>query len=284
VVWESPLQGSLALEGTAPVQGSTLAPTARSGWAAVGLLMVLALSMIAALADRGSQFVQPGSGAAQQPAQGLPTSLGAQSASLASTEAPSTAPPASAKRRAASAYANLPLAFVPNTGQTDQQVRYYAQGAGYNFYFTDHKAVLALQKGERGGALRLRFLGANPNARPIAADRSTGRVNYLTGSEHHTDLPTYQQLIYRDLWPGIDVVFTGKGGKLSYAFHLRPGAEVSDIRLAYTGAEGLSLGANGALRIDTPLGTLKDASPQSFQRIGGRRVAVNSRYALAGDS
>jgi hypothetical protein len=34
------------------------------------------------------------------------------------------------------AHAKLPLAFVPNRGQTDARVRYYARGSRYAFYFT----------------------------------------------------------------------------------------------------------------------------------------------------
>ena len=41
------------------------------------------------------------------------------------------------RRHARDAYAKLPLSFIPNGGQTDESVRYYAQGAGYAFYFTD---------------------------------------------------------------------------------------------------------------------------------------------------
>ena len=280
----SQLHESLAIRRTSAVHGSPVAASVRWYSAAVGLLIVLALLAIAALAVRDSQSGQLGPGGAAPGAQALPASLGSQAASLPFAETPSTALPAGAKRRATDAYAKLPLAFTPNAGQTDHSVRYYAQGAGYTFYFTDHKAVLALQKGHRGQTLDLRFLGANPNAKLKAADRAGGKVNYLTGSEHYANLPTYGRLIYRDLWPGIDMVFRGQGGKLSYEFRLRPGAKASDIRLAYAGAEGVSLGAGGALLLHTPLGTLKDARPQSFQRIDGRRVAVDSRYALAGNS
>jgi hypothetical protein len=280
----SRLEGSLAIGRTAPVHASPAATGARWCWAAVGLLIVLALSAIAALTDRESQSGQLVSNGTLPGSQTLPTTFGAQSARLPSARAPSTALPAGSMRRAANAYAKLPLAFIPNAGQTDGSVRYYAQGAGYSFYFTDQKAVLALQKGRRGEALDLRFLGANPNATLEAVDRASGKVNYFTASGHHTNLPTYGRLVYRDLWPGIDMVFGGKGGKLSYEFRLRPGAKASDIRLAYAGARSVSLGAGGALQIHTTLGTLKDARPQSFQRIDGRRVPVDSRYALAGHS
>jgi hypothetical protein len=35
--------------------------------------------------------------------------------------------------------------------------------------------------------------------------------------------------------------------------------------------------------VRTPLGVLKDAAPVSYQRIGGERVPVKSRYVLKGD-
>ena len=273
----SRLQGSLAIERASVVHGYSVAASPR--WcAAVGLLIMLALSAIAVPAER--QW-QPGPLESAEPdSQALPTSLGSQAASLAAPRFPSTEPPAAATQRAASAYAKLPLFFVPNAGQTDQSVRYYAQGAGYSFYFTDHKAVLALQKGDRGQALHLRFLGASQNARLEAGDRATGRVNYLTGSEHHTNLPTYGRLIYRDLWPGIDLVFRGEGGTLKYEFHLAPGARVDEIRLAYRGADRLTLARGGDLLVHTPLGPLRDARPRSYQVMDRRRVPVESRYLL----
>jgi hypothetical protein len=192
--------------------------------------------------------------------------------------------PEAARRRVAEAYDKLPLSFVPNAGQTDASVRYYAQGAGFGLYFAQRKAVLALQKGRRGEALGLRFVGANPKVHVVAAERTAGKVSYFTGSERHANLPTYRRLVYRDLWPGIDMVFQGHAAKLNYEFRLSPGAKPSNIRLAYTGAQGLSLDGRGGLQIDTGLGTLKDSRPKSFQRIDGRRVPVRSRYVLSGSS
>ena len=76
----------------------------------------------------------------------------------------------------------------------------------------------------------------------------------------------------------------GDGGKLKYEFHLKPGASVEDVRLGYRGAEGLKVGAGGELLVRTSLGVLKDAAPVSYQRIGGERVPVESRYTLTGDA
>ncbi|MDR6556810.1 hypothetical protein J2809_001152 [Arthrobacter pascens] len=186
--------------------------------------------------------------------------------------------------QALDAYGKLPLSFVPNAGQTDQSVRYYAQGSGFSFFFTQDKAVLSFAKGERGQALELHFLGSSPAASLEAGGSAPGRVNYLTAGGSHTNLPTYQQLTYRGLWPGIDMVFAGRDGSLKYEFHLAPGADPSTIRLGYSGADGLSLSPDGALLIDTPLGALRDSSPTSYQTIDGNQAAVESRYALEGHS
>jgi Beta-propeller repeat len=186
------------------------------------------------------------------------------------------------------AYARLPLSFVENAGQLDRPVRYYAQGQGFGFYFTRKEALLSFQRSKRrGAALALGFRGASPAATLSAHAGLPGKVNYLLGDEPanwHRNLATYAELRYRELWPGIDMVVRGQGGKLKYEFHLRPGADPNDIHLAYRGAQGLSLDAAGSLLIDTPLGALRDTPPLSYQRIAGKRVPVESRYVLEGKS
>ena len=181
-----------------------------------------------------------------------------------------------------------PVAFAPNAGQTDDSVRYLARGAGYSFFFTDEQAVLSLVKTDgqaaTGLALELRFIGASPDSDLETRERGSGTVSQLTGSagDSASNLETYQELVYRELWPGIDMVFRGDGGELKYEFQLDPGADPRDIRLDYDGASGLSLDSDGDLVIDTPLGVLNDARPVSYQASDGERMSVGSRYALQG--
>jgi Beta-propeller repeat len=116
-----------------------------------------------------------------------------------------------------------------------------------------------------------------------ARQRLSGEVNYLVGDDPtkwQKGLPTHAGLLYDGLWPGIDMGVRGEGGELKYEFHLKPGASVEDVRLAYRGTEGLSVGASGELLVRTSLGVLKDAAPVSYQLIGGERVPVESRYRL----
>ena len=196
--------------------------------------------------------------------------------------------PARGDAQEADPVGELPLAFAPNAGQTDDSVRYVARGAGYTFFFADEQAVLSLVRAGgqdvTGLALELRFVGASADARLEAREPGPGTVSQLTGSagDSASSVETYQELVYRELWPGIDMVFRGDGGDLKYEFHLDPGADPRDIRLDYDGASGLSLDSDGDLVIDTPLGVLNDARPVSYQAGEGDRIPVDSRYAVHG--
>ena len=198
----------------------------------------------------------------------------------------STAP--ATKQQALAAYGKLPLSFTANAGQADARVRYAAQGAGFSVFLTRREAMLSLQRpGKqrrgRGVALALRFLGSNRNVAIRGERPGPARVNYLLGNDPakwHTGLRTYERVVYRNLWPGVDMVFAGQNGELKYEFLVRPGARVRDIRLAYRGAKRLSLDRQGNLRIGTSLGDLTDTRPLSYQLVAGKRVPVRSSFAL----
>lgn len=207
--------------------------------------------------------------------------------------APTTAPFASANpspvtaEAAEASYSNLPLSFVPNEGQLGADVLFSGQAGGFAVQFTRREARLAFTGEDEGHLLGLRFLGANPAPTIIGRAPTRGKVNYLIGSDPagwHTGLPTYGEVVYRDLWPGIDMTFRGDAGALKYEFLVAPGANPDAIRLAYAGSEGLSLDRLGNLLVATGSGPLVDSRPIAYQEIGGRRVDVGASYALAGSS
>ncbi len=134
-----------------------------------------------------------------------------------------------------------------------------------------------------GLALALRFVGGNPNVEPQGSEPAPGVINDLRGidpSRWHTDIAQYRHVVYPDLWPRIDMRLHEQSGVLKYEFHVHPGASPSDIQLAYSGADRLSVGETGGLQIATPLGMLEDSVPLSYQVLDGVRVPVASRYVL----
>ncbi len=173
------------------------------------------------------------------------------------------------------AYANLPLTFVENQGQTDSRVRYFAQGPRYAFHLTPEEAVFSFVEGAgappgRGVALALRFLGGDPRVvqdPKRRLERST--ISRAAIRRWSTELPRFEQIVYRELWPGIDLMLGAQAGTLKYEFRVKPGAQVDDIQLAYRGADDVSPDGNGGLSIETALGTLRTRRRSPTRRSPG---------------
>jgi len=179
----------------------------------------------------------------------------------------------------------LPLYFVANGGVYPESVRYSIQGADKTLFFTDGGVTIAFRGQGRGWTVKLDFVGARNDVRPEGRDRQAAVFSYFTGPEKDwkAGLRTFSRVVYRDLWPGIDLVYSGNVNELKYEFVVAPGADPSKIRLRYRGAASVKATDSGALRVETPEGSFEDAPPVAWQAIDGKRVPVAMAYAL-GDS
>jgi len=186
----------------------------------------------------------------------------------------------------------LPLSFIANAGQTDPAVRFHVAGAGHTIFFTPNEVIFraAPSPAARGvsiaPAVRLRFVGANPNPTVEGLEPLPGIASFFLGSDPakwRTNVPTYGAVAYRALYPGIDLVYSGRAGLLKSQFLVAPGADPGAIRLAYRGVEALKVRQDGALVLKTALGELVEGAPQVYQEIHGRRVAVEGCYRLLGE-
>jgi len=196
------------------------------------------------------------------------------------------------------AYGKLPLLFIQNQGQLDGSVEYYAKTSGQTLYFTKENIVFDLIRYEKVEAshsadrqaerlvFSLDFVGANQSPALECADRDIAVVNYLIGNnpkKWYTNIPTYRGLIYRDIYPNIDLRLYGKGGVLDYEFVVKPGASPDDIALAVTGADSLAI-EGGELIVTTAFGDIKQSQPYIYQQIGDEIVQVEGGFRLASDN
>ena len=139
-------------------------------------------------------------------------------------------------------------------------------------------------------AVKLDFVGANPNVRITADQKTSAVISYFKGPKEtwKTGLPTYSSITYQELWPGIDLVYSGTANRLKYSFVVKPGADPARVRLAYRGANGVRLNDLGQLEVETPAGGFKDDTPYAYQEhrrppLGGQR-RLRTREASAGGS
>jgi len=177
----------------------------------------------------------------------------------------------------------MPLLFVPEQVSPDGAMGYAVRGREASIWLSDrglsyrlHPATGADAQAAAGSwVVALDLVGATPLA-PVGEDPLPTVVSYLKGprEQWRTGLPSYGSVVYREPWPGVDLVVSGIAGELKSTFVVRPGADPGQIRLAYRGATGVRLETDGSLVVETPLGDIREKAPFAYQEVDGRRVEV----------
>ena len=172
----------------------------------------------------------------------------------------------------------VPLVFIANRGQAPEAVRFMAKGSALTAFFSSEEALFRIED----AFVRVQFLGARPAVEVEGLEPQPGQANFLIGprEEWRLGVPLYGGVIYRELYPGIDMVYGGLRQELKSEFIVAPGADPSQIRLRYVGASDMRIEDNGALVVPVN-GELREQAPILYQERDGHRVAVDGRFALA---
>ena len=199
---------------------------------------------------------------------------------------------AGAPTRSAGAWGKLPLSFEANVGQAEGDVDFLARGSGYTLFLKSAEAVLALRQAaparpERpsGAVLRMQLSGADPYAAVTGALRLLGKANYFIGNDPtrwRTDVSTYGRVLYKDIYPGIDLAYYGDQGQLEYDFLVAPGTDPSVIGLRYAGVDTMEVDSHGDLILKVAGAEIRQRKPLIYQENGDIRREVAGGYSIRG--
>jgi hypothetical protein len=185
------------------------------------------------------------------------------------------APPAAWQQPDPAAY------FEPNRGQAPSPVRYLLRGQGYDLQLDPSGVWLLLQS---SAAIHLAWAGNATSVEPAAEEELPERINYLLGlGERHwlRELPAFRRIRYRDLYPGIDLLFSSDGRRLDCAFIVADGANPSAVTVRVDGAEPLEVEeSTGDLLLHVRGSHVRQHRPVAYQDIKGARAPVDAHYAL----
>src|SRR5262249_51563708 len=148
--------------------------------------------------------------------------------------------------------------------QTDPQVKYTARGDGYSVFLTAHDAVFAISSARHAAGqpsrttnaharrrtpekvesarINMRLVGGNGDPELTAGNALPGIVNDYAGKDPknwHTGVRQYSSVSYRDVYPGVNMVFHGAQRQLEFDFQVSPGADPKAIALKFKGARQL---------------------------------------------
>jgi hypothetical protein len=187
--------------------------------------------------------------------------------------------------RPAMMLADLPGFFTENRGQKGEGAGlYYAIGDPLSVAFGEGW-VAYVQSDEASSVMfRMNFVDANP-VPPVGVGALGHRSNFFSGSDERdwvTGVRNYEEVVYGDLWDGIDLRFYFMEGMLKYDLLVAPGADPSTVSFRYEGVECINVRPSGDLEILTGVGSILEQAPYAFQDTDGAQEEVLCSFIIDG--
>ena len=192
------------------------------------------------------------------------------------------------------AYGKLPLSFEENLGQANSMVKFVARGGNTSLLL--EPTGVGLMIGNKDGlrknrddvrvsftSLRMKLVGSNSSAQVAGLDRLPGKANYMIGNDPkrwRIGIPTYAKVRYREVYPGIDLIYYGNQQRLEYDFAVAPSADPKIIRLAFDGLKQTCLDTNGDLVLLTENSEVRYHKPAIYQELNGKKRSIAGQYKL----
>ncbi len=215
-------------------------------------------------------------------------------------QAPAISPDAGAPPPAGAArFGRIPAHFIRNDGQIDSEVRFYLKGSRGTVYLTGREVVFDfLSRMADGGedqpepgaeepsptrlVFRMRFLGPSVQTTVEGNSELPGKVNYFVGARENwrSGIPTFGEVVYRNLYSGIDLACLFREGSLVYRWTIAPGADPHMIAWEYLGVDGLEIDPAGNLIVLTGFGGFPTPAPRLYQEVEGKRLEREGAFVI----
>ena len=195
--------------------------------------------------------------------------------------------------------------FTENKGQFPEEVLFQTHALGATIYLCKSKVVSVFTREAEGAAneqplfehkgfreqpqekemisVVTEFVGANKNGIVTGEQRLPYNNNYFIGNnpeQWYTDVPNYQEVVYKGIYPGIDLRYHFIENTLKYDFIVYSGGDPDTILIRYDGVDNIRVTSDGNIDMETRFGMLSEKSPVIYQEINGIKQGIMGRYEL----
>ncbi|MCD6062897.1 MAG: hypothetical protein K0R82_808 [Flavipsychrobacter sp.] len=177
---------------------------------------------------------------------------------------------------------NTVVKYLLNTAGLNVQLR--KGGFSYDAYTADQPEITPGQRRHMKTdmpqpvyhfhRIDITFEGANPAAEMVAEQPAADYLNYYIAVGEFSNIKHFGRVIYKNLYNGIDLEFVTAANKpVEYNFIVHPGADASQIKMHYEGANKTQL-ENGRINISLAQGMMYESIPASYIASTNKKVDV----------
>jgi hypothetical protein len=133
----------------------------------------------------------------------------------------------------------------------------------------------------------MKLLKANPASAVVGVEELPGKANYFIGNDPHkwrVNVPMFARVRYRNVYPGIDLVYYGDQRQIEYDFVVASGADPSRIQIGIHGAQMVRCDEHGdlVLAMDGRGSAIRWHKPVVYQEKDDVRQEITAHYAIRG--
>jgi Phosphodiester glycosidase/Secretion system C-terminal sorting domain/Beta-propeller repeat len=184
----------------------------------------------------------------------------------------------------------LPMQFEKNLGQAESEMVFLLRNPDLELLLSPTKAIMSLRQtitpGQKSqetfrSSVTMGLANSNPNANGEGLGELLTKSNYFIGNDPakwQTRIPNYKKVLFSEVYPGVDLVYYAKNGKLEFDFNLFPGADPKIIKLEFQEDNNAILNKDGKLILKVGLDSLIFREPIAYQEIDGIKNQILASY------
>ncbi len=198
--------------------------------------------------------------------------------------------------------------FNKSTNKSSDKILFEAKFGEIKAYFTRNGIVYRYQKNSLGNEkereerererakagmeqereeldikfVRLNWVDCNENVEVETRDEQSYYYTYPMGMDKTIEVKVYKKIIYKNLYPGIDVeyIFPENKEGLKYNVIIHPGANASLVKLKYQGTNQITKNNDGDAIVKTVMNDFTDHAPVCYYE-GGE--TIDAHYKINGN-
>jgi hypothetical protein len=186
---------------------------------------------------------------------------------------------------------SLTLPFIKNSGQKDEQVKFYAPIENGTVYINESGITYDTQKtNEKSLAIREKLIGldrAPIQLSPEGEKPSETDINYFLGNNPEAwknNLENYAFINFQEVYPKIEFKVRATERNIEKLFIVDANGNPNDIKLGFDGIDKIEVTEHGELKLTSKDQALILTAPQAYQYKDEKKDYIAVTYELKEDN